>query len=316
MSADKPKMVAQRTAFGKALCDLGERYDNLVVLDPDVAPSTQTHLFGQKFPDRFFQVGIAEQNMTGIAAGLSTQGFIPFVSAFAVFMVHRAGDQVRNSIAHPRANVKINGSYAGLPTGRAGATHSSVEDLAVIRSLPNMIVFEPADATETALFTRMAVETDGPVYLRTVRCEVPDIFGESHRVELGRAVRLEAGKDVTLISTGMMTARALDAVRELRKRGVSAGLIHMPTIKPIDEEAIVDAARETGKILTVENHSVIGGLGSAVCEATAEQAPCRVGRVGYRDVFLESGDDETLFSRYGMDAHGISASAERLIGKK
>lgn len=316
MSTTKLDMVAQRVAFGKALCVLGEEFENLVVLDPDVAPSTQTHLFGEKFPDRFFQVGIAEQNMTGIAAGLSTLGFVPFVSAFAVFMVHRAGDQLRNSVAHPRANVKINGSYAGLPTGRAGATHSCVEDLAVVRSLPNMTIFEPADARETALFTRLAIEMDGPVYLRTVRCEVPGIFNENHRVEPGKAVHLESGKDITLISTGMMTSRALDAVGDLRSRGISAGLIHMPTIKPIDEEAILAAARETGKILTVENHSVIGGLGSAVCEVTAEKAPCQVGRIGYGDIFLESGDDETLFSRYGMTAHGIAARAEQMVRRK
>lgn len=316
MSAGKPEMIAQRTAFGRALCELGEEFGNLVVLDPDVGPSTQTHLFGQKFPDRFFRVGIAEQNMTGIAAGLSTQGFIPFVSAFAVFMAHRAGDQVRNSVAHPRANVKINGSYAGLPTGRAGATHSSVEDLAVIRSLPNMTVFEPADARETALFTRMAVEMDGPVYLRTVRCEVPAVFDENHRVELGKAVHLLDGGDITLISTGMMTSRALDAARDLRGRGISAGVIHMPTIKPIDERAIIDAARETGIILTVENHSVIGGLGGAVCEVTAGRAPCIVKRIGFQDIFLESGDDETLFSRYGMDARGIAARAEQMVGEK
>ena len=316
MSAGKPNMVAQRTAFGEALCELGEEYKNLIVLDPDVSPSTQTHLFGRKFPDRFFQVGIAEQNMAGIAAGLSTQGFVPFVSAFAVFMVHRAGDQVRNSIAHPKANVKINGAYAGLPTGRSGATHSSVEDLAVIRSLPNMIIFDPADAREVALFTRMAVETDGPVYLRTVRCEVPAVFGERHTVEMGKAVHLEDGKDITLISSGMMTSRAIGAARELRNRGISAGVIHMPVIKPLDEQAIVEAAHKTGKILTVENHSVIGGLGSAVCETTADKAPCLVGRIGYQDIFLESGDDETLFSRYGMDARGIAERAEQMVRQK
>jgi transketolase len=211
MKMENKQMIAQRTAFGQTLCELGKEYENLIVMDSDVGPSTQTSLFEKQYPDRFFQVGIAEQNMAGIAAGLTTQGFIPFISTFAVFMVHRAGDQIRNSIAHTRANVKINGSYAGLPTGRAGATHSSVEDLAVIRSLPNMTIFEPADARETALFTRLAVEMDGPVYLRTVRCEVPTIFDENHKVEIGKAVPIKDGADLTLISTGMMTSRALDA---------------------------------------------------------------------------------------------------------
>lgn len=312
----KGQMIAQRVAFGEALCELGEAFDNLVVLDPDVAPSTQTHMFAQKYPERFFQTGIAEQNMTGIAAGLSTQGYIPFVSAFAVFMVHRAGDQIRNSIAHPRANVKINGSYAGLPTGRGGATHSCVEDLAVMRSLPNMTIFEPADAVETKLFTRIALEMQGPVYLRTVRCEVPVLFEDTHSVEIGKAAELEIGADVTLISTGMMTARALEAARILRAEGVSAGVLHMPTIKPIDEDAIAKAARATGLIVTVENHSVIGGLGSAVCEVTAQKAPCRVARIGYQDIFLESGDDETLFGRYGMDAQGIARRAKEALREK
>jgi transketolase len=307
------EMVPQRHAFGQALCEMGGEYETLVVLDPDVAPSTQTHLFAQKYPERFFEAGIAEQNMTGIAAGLSTQGWIPFVSAFAVFMVHRAGDQIRNAVAHPRANVKINGSYAGLPTGRGGATHSSVEDLAVIRSLPNMTIFEPADAVETRLFARLAVEMQGPVYLRTVRCEIPVIFDETHTVEIGKAVVLRDGTDLTIISTGMMTARSLDAARMLEEKGVSVGIVHMPTIKPIDEQAVLTAAEQTGRLLTVENHSVIGGLGSAVCEVTAGRAPCSVRRVGYQDIFLESGDDEALFSRYGMDAAGIMRRAQGML---
>ncbi|MCL1952077.1 MAG: transketolase family protein [Oscillospiraceae bacterium] len=310
---DYLKAMPQRTAFGLALCDIAQENERLVVLDADVAPSTQTHLFQQAFPARFFQCGIAEQNMVGIAAGLSTQGFVPFVSAFAVFLAHRAGDQIRNAIAHPRANVKLNGSYAGLPTGRAGATHSCVEDLAVMRSLPGMTIFDPADALETMLFTRLAVEMEGPVYLRTVRCDVPPVFGEGHRVALGKAVHVRDGGDVTLISTGMMTARALEAADLLERRGIHAGLLHMPTLKPIDREAILTAAAKTPLLVTVENHSIIGGLGSAVCEVTAEDLPCRVARCGYRDIFLESGDDEVLFDRYGLSAGAIAGRVEKAL---
>jgi len=310
---DYIKTMPQRTAFGLALCDIAKENDRLVVLDADVAPSTQTHLFAKEFPGRFFQCGIAEQNMVGIAAGLSTQGWVPFVSAFAVFLAHRSGDQIRNAVAHPKANVKLNGSYAGLPTGRAGATHSCVEDLAVMRSLPGMTVFDPADALEAMLFARLAVEMDGPVYLRTVRCDVPPVFGAGHQIELGKAVHMRDGGDVAVISTGMMTTRALAAVNRLEEQGVHAGLIHMPTVKPIDEEAILAAAAQTGLIVTVENHSVIGGLGSAVCEATAASLPCRVVRCGYQDIFLESGDDEVLFDRYGLSAAAIAKRIEEAL---
>jgi transketolase len=301
--------IMQRVAFGKTLVELGSEYDNLVVLDSDVAPSTQTHLFREAFPDRFIQVGIAEQNMVGIAAGLSTLGFIPFVSAFAVFMTQRAGDQIRNSIAHPKANVKINGAYGGLPTGRGGATHSAIEDIANMRCLPNMTIFEPADAREVALFTRMALEIEGPVYLRTVRCEVPVIFDEYHKVTLGKAVKIQSGTDITLISTGMMTPKAIDAARLLEAQGVSVHMLHMPTIKPIDVEAIREASETTKAIITIENHSIVGGLGSAVSETVAETVPCKVYRLGFRDIFLQCGDDETLFSRYGMNTENIVQKA-------
>jgi len=310
---DYIKTMPQRTAFGLALCDIAAENDRLVVLDADVGPSTQTHLFAREFPERFFQCGIAEQNMVGIAAGLFTQGWVPFVSAFAVFLAHRAGDQIRNAIAYPKANVKLNGSYAGLPTGRAGATHSCVEDLAVMRSLPGMTIFDPADALEAMLFTRLAVAMEGPVYLRTVRCDVPPVFGQGHQIELGKAVPMKGGGDVAVISTGMMTARALAAVNRLEQQGIHAQLIHMPTVKPIDKGAILRAAAQTGLIVTVENHSVIGGLGSAVCEVTAESLPCRVVRCGYRDIFLESGDDEALFGRYGLSVDAISEGIEAAL---
>ena len=308
------ELVAQRKAFGQTLVELGKEYADLVVIDPDVCLSTQTHLFREAFPDRFVQTGIAEQNAVGIAAGLSTMGFVPFLSAFAIFLTKRAGDQVRNAIAHPRANVKLNGGYGGLPTGGAGATHSAVEDIAVMRCMPNMTIFEPADAREAAIMTRMAVELDGPVYLRTVRCAVPTIFGDDHTLTFGKAVQLKKGADITIISTGMMTPKALEAAKQLEALGISVNLLHMPFIKPIDKEAILDAAQATKNIVTVENHSVIGGLGSAVCEAVAEEGiPCRVHRIGFTDIFLESGNDEELFTIYGMNTQNIVQKAKDIL---
>ena len=303
MTAEKKE---QRTAFGECLVDIADEFPQMVVLDPDVGTSTKTSLFKDRYPDRFYSTGIAEQNTVGMAAGMAQEGLIPWVSAFAVFLAHRSGDQIRNSIAHPRSNVKLNGSYAGLPTGRAGATHSSVEDLAIMRSLPNMIIIEPADAVETHCFTRLATGMEGPVYLRTVRCEVPAIFDNSYHPEFGKAVVLREGKDVSLVSTGMMTARALEAGEMLQKCGIFADVLHVPFIKPIDKDAIVGTAGKTGLIITVENHSVIGGLGSAVCETVSEKTPCIVHRLGYQDIFLESGDDETLFDRYGLNAQRIA----------
>jgi len=308
-------LIQQRVVFGKTLVELGAEYEDLVVLDPDVSASTQTHFFRDAYPDRFFQVGIAEQNMVGIAAGLATLGYIPFVSAFAVFMTQRAADQVRNLIAHPRANVKINGGYGGLPTGRAGATHSAFEDIASMRCLPNMTILEPADPRETELCTRLAMEIEGPVYLRTVRCEVPVVFPEDHKVVLGKAFKIHNGKDITIISTGMMTPKAMAAAKELIARGVSVNLIHMSTIKPIDEDAILEAAETTKAIITVENHSIIGGLGSAVCEVVSEKCPCKVYRIGFNDIFLESGDDEELFSRYGMNTENIIQKTLEVINR-
>ena len=298
--------IQQRTAFGESLVNIADEFPEMVVLDPDVGPSTQTNLFQNRYPDRFYNTGIAEQNTIGMAAGMANEGLVPWVSAFAVFLAHRSGDQIRNSVAHPKANVKLNGSYAGLPTGRAGATHSSVEDIAIMRSLPNMIIIEPADAAETHYFTRLATRMVGPVYLRTVRCEVPAIFDNRHKPVFGKAVQLEEGTDISLVTTGMMTARVLEAGTMLRKKGISADILHIPVIKPIDEDSIIRTAQKTGLIVSVENHSVIGGLGSAVCEIVTEHCPCRVLRLGYRDVFLESGDDETLFDRYGLNAQRIS----------
>jgi transketolase len=312
----KGEKIEQRKAFGECLVKIAGEFPQMVVLDPDVGPSTQTSLFGNKYPERFFNTGIAEQNAVGMAAGMASCGLVPWVSAFAVFLSHRSGDQIRNSIAHPQANVKLNGSYAGLSTGRAGATHSSVEDLAIMRSLPNMTIIEPADAVETVYFTRIATAMEGPVYLRTVRCEVPTIFDEAHAPELGKAILMKEGTDISIITTGMMTARALGTWELLKQQGISAEVLHVPVIKPIDCDAILKTSEKTGLVITVENHSVIGGLGSAVCEIIAEASPCRVRRIGYQDIFLESGDDEILFDRYGLSVQRITEAAVQTIKYK
>ncbi len=297
---------APRMIFGETLVELGEAYPRLVVLDADVGASTQTALFRDAYPNRFYQIGIAEANMVGIAAGLSTQGWIPFVSTFAIFLTKRAGDQVRNTIAYPRANVKLNGAYGGLPTGRAGASHSSIEDIAVMRAIPHMPVIVPADPVETRAAVEAVMRIPGPVYLRTVRCPVPVIFGEHEPFEFGKAKQIHAGDDAVIISTGMMTPKALQAAGKLGKQyGIRTAVIHMGTVKPLDNEAVIAASERYGHILTVENHSVIGGLGDAVAAAVSEHAPCRVTKLGFQDIFLESGDNEELFSRYGMNVDQI-----------
>ncbi len=309
-------MIMPRLVFGETLVELGHEIPELVVLDADVGASTQTALFRDAFPNRFYQMGIAEANMVGVAAGLSTQGLIPFVSTFAIFLTKRAGDQVRNSIAYPQANVKLNGAYGGLPTGRAGATHSAIEDLAVMRAMPDMPIIVPADPVETRHATKAAMTIPGPVYLRTVRCPVPVIFGENDKFEFGRARTLDEGGDGVIISTGMMTPKAHLASANLRKKGLSVKVIHMGTVKPLDKEAVIDAAREYGHIVTVENHSVIGGLGDAVCSAVAESYPCRVTKLGFQDIFLESGENEELFTKYGMNVEDIEKAVEQAVKEK
>ncbi|MDR1972141.1 MAG: transketolase family protein [Treponema sp.] len=309
MKYQQGQIVEQRAAIGDALVEFGGDYPDLVVLDPDVAASSRSQAFGKKYPQRFYEVGIAEQNCVGIAAGLSSLGYIPFVSAFATFLTHRSGDQIRNSIAHTRANVKLNGAYGGLPTGGAGATHACFEDLALMRVLPNMVVFDPADAVEARLLVKLALDTEGPFYLRSVRCGVPVVFDESYRVEIGKAVWLREGRDISLISTGMMTPRVMGAADVLTKQGISVTHIHMPCIKPLDREAVIKAS-QTGLIITVENHSVIGGLGGAVAELCSAEFPSRIKRLGFQDLFLESGDDEVLFDSYGLSEQKIINAAQ------
>ncbi len=309
------EMIAPRNAFGDALVELGAANDDIVVFDSDVGESTQTSRFGKKYPDRFYQMGIAEQNMVCAAAGMSTLGFIPWVSTFAVFLAKRAVDQIRVSIAYPKLNVKLNGSYGGIPTGSAGATHQSVEDIAVMRAMPNMTVVVPADAFETRQAVLASEKHIGPLYLRTVRCPVPVIFDEKHKFEIGKSYKLKDGRDITIIAAGMMTPKALAAAKELDKAGISARVIHLPTIKPIDEQVIVKASRETGRIITVENHSRIAGLGGAVSEVLTDLAPCYLKRLGFPDIFGESGDDEKIFSKFGVNVENIIEAAKIMKGK-
>jgi len=306
-------MIAPRKAFGEALAEFGREFEELVVLDADVGTSTQSDIFRKAFPDRFYQMGIAEANMMGTAAGLALLGFTPFVSTFAVFVSKRALDQISISIAYPKLNVKLNGSYSGVPTGRAGATHQAFEDIAIMRSVPNMKILVPADGPETRRAVRLALETPGPVYLSTVRCEVPVVTGSDAKLEWGRAATLKEGGDISIIACGMMVYKALEAARILDAEGIGARVINMPSIKPIDVDAIVDASRETGRIITVENHSIIGGLGGAVAETLCEHAPCRLKRIGMPDHFGESGDDEAVFSKYGFNTADIIAAAREMM---
>jgi len=307
------ELYAPRKAFGEALVELGAVEPRLVVLDADVGTSTQAAIFREHFPDRYYEIGVAEQNMIGIAAGMATVGLLPFVSTFAVFASKRALDQVSISVAYPRLNVKINGSYGGAPTGKAGATHQAFEDLAIMRAIPNMTVLAPADATETRQAVFAAAAHDGPVYLRTVRCEVPTIFDDSHDFRIGKAYRLREGGDLAIFSTEITTAKALAAAELLGREGVSARVVHVPTVKPLDAEEIVAASQDIGRIITVEDHSIIGGLGGAVAEVLAEKAPCLLRRLGIPDCFGESGDDEAFFSKYGINTENIVAAAREFI---
>ena len=307
------EQVALRQVFGETLVELGGLYPDLLVLDGDLANSTLADQFAQAYPDRFLAMGIAEQNMAGTAAGLSTLGFIPWISTFAVFAAKRDLDQVRVVIAQPALNVKIQGAYSGLLTGFTGKTHQSAEDIAVFRAMPNMTVLAPADATEARLAMHAATVHRGPVYLRMTRDPSPVIFGPDHRFEIGRGYVVREGRDVTIISTGVQTTRALEAADILAAEGVSAHLLHVPTVKPLDEQAVVEAAARTGAVVTAEDHTIIGGLGGAVAEVLGERRPTPMRRVGLRDTFGESGPNEALLEKYGLTAGHVAAAARELL---
>lgn len=308
--------IATREAYGKALVKLGAQNPQVVVLDADLSKSTKTNNFQKVYPERFFNMGIAEQNMIGTAAGFAIEGKIPFASTFAVFATGRAFEQIRNSIAYSRLNVKIAATHAGLTVGEDGASHQAILDISLMRSLPDMTVLVPSDGVEAEQAVFAAAAMDGPVYIRLGRSAVPILHAGGDRFAIGKAEELRQGADVSLLACGIMVAEALKASEELEAEGVSARVLNIASIKPLDAETVVKAARETGAIVTAEEHSVIGGLGSAVAEVLAERYPAPLERVGVKDVFGESGKPQELLDKYGLTAKDIKAAAYRVIKKK
>ena len=298
--------IATRDSYGNALVECAKEYDNLVVLDADLAEATKTIIFQKAYPERHIDCGIAESNMIGIAAGLAATGKIPFASSFAMFAAGRAFEQIRNSVGYPHLNVKIGATHAGISVGEDGATHQCNEDIALMRTIPGMVVINPADDVEARAAVKAAIKYDGPVYLRFGRLAVPVINNnDDYKFELGKGVTLKEGSDVTIIATGLCVSETLEAAKMLEADGISAKVINIHTIKPLDEDLVVAAAKETGKVVTVEEHSVIGGLGSAVCDCLSEKAPTPVMKIGVNDVFGESGPALKLIEKYGLDAKSI-----------
>jgi transketolase len=309
-------MIATRDAYGETLAELGAENSAIVALDADLSGSTKTAVFAKKFPERFFNMGIAEANMVGTAAGLAAVGKVPFVSTFAIFAVGRAWEQVRQSVAYPKANVKIVATHGGVTVGEDGGSHQSVEDIAIMRAVPNMTVIVPADGIETKGAIRAAAAYKGPVYIRLGRNKVPTIFPSDHRFEIGKGCELRAGSDLTFVTTGLMTAAAVTAATELAKEGISARVVHIATIKPLDREIVLRAARETGAIVTAEEHSIIGGLGSAVAELLGEEHPVPLKRVGVRDRFGTSGKAEELLKYFGLTPEDLAEAAREVLQRK
>ena len=308
--------TATRDAYGKALVELGEKNPNVLVLDADLAAATKTGAFKKAFPERFFDTGIAEGNMMGVAGGLATTGYTVFASSFAMFSAGRAFEQVRNTIAYPHLNVKIGATHAGISVGEDGASHQCCEDIALMRSIPGMVILNPADDIEARAAVLAAAEHDGPVYMRFGRLAVPRIFDENYKFEIGKAVTLKEGSDVTIIATGLMVNEAIEAAKTLEAEGISVELINMHTIKPLDKEAVIKAAKKTGCIVTAEEHNVIGGLGDAVCDAVCEEYPVPVVKLGVEDTFGKSGPAVELLHIFGLDADNIVKKAKIAISKK
>lgn len=308
------KKIATRDSYGNALVELGKEHEDLVVLDADLAGATKTELFKKAFPDRFMDCGIAEANMTGIAAGLATCGKVPFISSFAMFAAGRAYEQVRNSIGYPHLNVKIGATHAGISVGEDGATHQCLEDLALMRGIPGMVVINPCDDVEARAAVKAAYAYVGPVYLRFGRLAIPVINdADTYRFEMGKGVVLKEGSDVTILATGLEVSEALEAAKLLAVDGISAEVINIHTIKPLDTELVTSSAKKTGRVVTVEEHSVIGGLGGAVSEVLSEQAPTRLMRIGINDVFGESGPAAELIAKYGLDAESIYKKVKAFV---
>jgi len=306
----------QRLVFGEMLVELGAADPRVVVLDADVSCSTQTKHFGERFPGRFFNLGVCEANMISVAAGLATCGYVPFASAFALFVAMRAGDQIRSQVAYPGLNVKLIGGYAGFSDFADGASHQSIEDIAVMRAIPNMTVISPSDITTTRAAVRAMLDFDGPVYLRISREAVSEDYPGDKPFDIGRAIEVHRGRDVTIVASGTMVRPAREAVSLLVARGVAARLVDMHTIKPLDRESVERAARQTGAIVTVEEHNVFGGLGAAVCEAVCETCPVPVVRVGVPDRFGETGAYAEILERAGLSPASIAGAAERAVAMK
>ena len=308
--------TATREAYGKALVELGGIDPKLVVLDADLAAATKTGMFKKAYPDRFIDCGIAEANMIGVAAGLATAGFTVFASSFAMFAAGRAFEQIRNTLGYPHLNVKIGATHAGISVGEDGASHQCCEDIGLMRTIPGMTILNPADDVEARLAVFAAAKAQGPVYMRFGRLAVPRVFDENYRFEIGKGVYLNEGADVTIVATGLLVERAIAAVELLKAEGVSAALINMATIKPIDKEILIDAAKKTGCIVTAEEHNVIGGLGSAVAETLGETCPVPVMRVGVEDTFGKSGPALELLEIFGLNAANIAEKAKQAIELK
>ena len=309
------KKIATRQSYGESLRDFAEEYPNLVVLDADLSNATKTGTFKKAYPDRFINCGIAESNMMSIAAGLSTTGLIPFASTFAMFAAGRAYEQVRNSIGYPHLNVKIGATHAGISVGEDGASHQCLEDLALMRMIPGMVVMCPADDTEARRAIKAALDYVGPVYIRFGRAAVPVVFDENYKFEIGKGAILREGTDVTLVANGLCVASALEAADKLAADGISAEVINICTIKPLDDDLIVASAKKTGKVVTAEEHSIIGGLGGAVAECLAEKCPTPMYRIGVRDRFGESGPAGELLHKYMLDGEGVYKQVKEFVTK-
>lgn len=310
------KKIATRDAYGEALKELGAANSQVVVLDADLTKSTKTSVFAKAFPTRFFNMGIAEQNLIGTAAGLAAAGKIPFASTFAIFATGRAYEQIRNSVAYPKLNVKVAATHAGLTVGEDGASHQALEDIALMRAIPNMTVIVPADAEETKQAVKCAAAISGPVYIRLGRPGVPVLFDETYKFAIGKAVTVAEGTDATIAATGIMVGIALEAAEKLQAEGIKTRVLNISTIKPIDRDALMAAAKETGAIVTAEEHNVIGGLGSAVAEVISEICPVPLMRVGVQDTFGESGTPAALLEKYGLTADDIAAAVKTVIARK
>lgn len=316
MKIDKTKTNSIRKAFGKTLAGIGELNEKIIVMDADLACSTQTKIFADKFPDRFFDCGIAEQNMLATAAGLASEGKIPFVASFAVFVTGRTYDQIRNGICYPNFNVKIVGTHGGVTVGEDGATHQALEDISLMRGLPHMTVIVPADCKECQEAIKYAALNEGPTYIRIPRSNVPDIFDENYSFNIHKAVVVEEGTDVSVFTNGETLAEVLLAAEELKKDNISLEVINVPVVKPLDFQTVIESVKKTKLAITVENHSIIGGLGSAICETLSDKLPSKVYRIGVNDEFGQSGTAEELIEHYGLDSKTLATKIKTMINKE